>query len=398
MSAIIIHNPDNVPGSVTTGYQLQNTVLFAAMTGLVNVTVDTVSRRIRQGSIFELNGHIVRVTSDTDIGGCIVGGRNYIYAIPADDGRVNFWLSGDPPTWSVNKGAWYRGETNERALVECCANENNEIGVAFVMRNDLDTVVPANEGGTPVGSWNVRTHTSVHLERGWHRYVVRSGMGRGNGKQNDGDTILSVLNVGSSTLTFRGGAAGGGGVANISNEITGVFFHQGGALIVHVGGNGFHGGNGTTGGNTTSGSGARTGGQSGQGGGSGGGEESYIISGANKFSTERVRPGNNAIIERVIFDGSDIINDTNRYPFGVGVVGVGGAGSASSAADNEPGTVGGLNDAGWGGFGNGGRAGSRDSRTSGTRGGGGIGGGGGAPGWIRDIGDPAAGFVQIWRL
>jgi len=361
MAAIIIQNPDNVPGEVTTGYQLQNTVLFAAMTGLVNVALDGLNRKIKQGSIFELNGNIVRVTADVGVSGNLTvsssTGLCYIYAVPTNDGKVDFTFSSIVPTWNANKGGWYRGTTNERALINLITNGSIVSGV-YIMSSEIDMVVPPNSGGTLVGTWNTRTHTVAHLQRGWHRFVIRSGLGRGN----------------SAAPPSRAG-----GVPSIYNELTGVFFHQGGGLIIHVGGNGFNGGNGGS-----------LNGLDAGGGGSGAGEESYIISGSNTYSTEKVRPGNNGVIEKLqmedIYLGvTKIIR--NRYPMGDGI-NAGGENVRISGAMAQLSTI---NDAGWGGFGLGNSA-NVPANT------GASGGGGGAPGWIRNFGDTAAGYVQIWRL
>ena len=357
MSALIIQNPDNVPGAVTTGYQLQNTVLFAAMTGFVNTAIDRINRRIRQGSVFELDGNIVRVTADVGIGGTLFPNNiNFVYAIPAGDGIVNFQFSMTPPTWNANKGGWYRGSTNERALMTAVTDSANLITGAMTMSNELDTIVPPNSGGVSVGTWNTRTRASIQLNRGWHRFVITSGLGGGTGGSNSGNT------------------GGGGSVPSISNSINGVFFHQGGVLIVHVGGNGFLGANGV---------GFSGGGAGGTGGGSGAGEESFIISGGMKFSTERVQPGNGgsrggigsipggiSTIERISFPNN---MNASRYPLG-------------DATERILESTAPQNDAGWGGFG---IVGGMEGTS---------GGGGGAPGWIRPLGDTSAGFVQIWRL
>jgi len=415
MSAIIIPNPDNVPSAVTTGYQLQNTVLFAAMTGLINISVDTVNKGIRQGSIFELNGNIVRVTTDVGISGSLLSdNKNFVYAIPTDDGKVNFSFSTTAPIWNANKGGWYLGATNQRALIECWTEGNNQlIGTMGIMSNVMDIVVPPNSGGTLVGTWKNRTHTSTHLERGWHRFVISSGLGAGDGKKpNEG--LTSALG---DTLRILGGAYSGGGVASVYNEITGVFFHQGGSLIIHVGGNGYSGGNSEQGGasrySLNNSEVIVTSGQSGWGGGSGAGEESYIISGGNKYATEKVRPGNKAIIEKIL-DNTDNLSDRVRYPFGNGRFWVGakggihlGLGSEHSIGVQIPGELAYMNDSGWGGFGDGGKSGCtniwgldvlRINPSHLYIGKGGDGGGGGAPGWIRALGDKASGYIQIWRL
>jgi len=425
MATTIIRNPDNVPGAVTTGYQAQNTVLFASMTGMVNVAINREERTISRGSVFELNGNIVRVTETEGIDGSLMHEAiNYVYAIP-DGENVGFHFSAVPPGWSVTKGGWYRDDTNERALITAITDSDGNIVGTNVLTNELDVIVPPNAGGVPVLERNVRTHESVHLDRGWHRYEIVSG-GTGNGEGGRGGT-----------RTFgEGGEGGGGGVAATHNIIEGVFFHNGGGLIVHVGGSGANGFNGV---DAANGSNASSGG--GGGGGAGAGEESYIVSGSQKFSTDRIGPGGGGGGGGGASGAADPVNDgengsegktgtfvpgggggegvaathtggaggrgagsileklfnafnDNRYVFfneseGVG----GGAGGANTTGAGQSGEDGVRNDAGFGGAGGGGGSGA------GTGGAGARGGhGGAAPGWMRPFGSLAAGYVQIWRL
>jgi len=384
MATTIIRNPDNVPGAVTTGYQAQNTVLFASMTGYNNVAINREARTMAQGSVFELNGNIARVTETEDITGSLMAEAiNYVYAIP-DGESVSFHFSAVPPAWSATKGGWYRADTNERALITAITDSDGNIVGTNVLLNELDIIVPPNAGGVEVVSINVRAHESVHLDRGWHRYDIRSG-GFGNG----GD----------------GGTQGNGGAAAENRiNIAGVFFHNGGGLIVHVGGDGFPGQDGTVG---QSGGNAATVGGGGGGGGTGAGEESYIISGSSKFSTGRTNPGTGgqggdgggAGIWRGGAGGRGIlginenvvISEINWASNLGGVRGTGGVGVSSGNGGNG---TDGVSPAGMG-FGGTGGGGGGSSISGGNGGDGGL---GGAPGWFRPIGDTAAGSVTIWRL
>jgi len=348
--ATLIQNPDNVPGAVTTGYQLQNTVLFASMTGHNQVSLDADAGAVKQGSVFELNGSIARVHETEGIKGSITASEiNYVYAVP-DGNLVVFHFSTVAPRWSAPKGGWYREGSGERALLTVITDSSGNIAGTNLLTNAFDTLVPPNAGGVSAGEWNVRTHAAIHLNRGWYRYEITSGSGAGNGTNAGG-----------------GGSVGAGGSPSVSNVINGVFFHNGGGLIVHVGGDGFSGGNGTS----------ASVGNNGGGGGSGAGEESYILSGSQKFSTENIRPGHGGA------------GTASRG--GVGLLGDMVAGNPALSPGN--GINGGASSIGGGGSaggfgGEGGGAGSQNAN----------GGSGGAPGWMRPLGDSDAGRVAIWRL
>ena len=233
---------------------------------------------------------------------------------------------------------------------------------------NVNSVVPANSGGTLVFNKAIRTHETYHGQSGWFRYELQSGLGNG-----DGGT--------------------GGGVPAVSNSITGVFYHNGGNIIIHIGGNGFNGGN-------------RSASYAGSGG-SGAGEETYIISGQQKFFTERVKPGNgsngNGNFSHggfgILSETADkyTLNVTSPYPtldvnYCIGNGTAGGSGDTSVAG--QPG-------GGWGnnvkgktlgfGWGGGGGGGTNSSSTYG-------GGGGGSPGWTRLLGDTAAGYCRLFYI
>ena len=402
MATTFIRNPDNVPGAVTTGYQAQNTVLFASMTGHNNVAINKEARTMAQGSVFEIDGNIARVTKTEGITGSLMAGAiNYVYAIPDGD-NVSFHFSTVPPAWNATKGGWYRGDTNERALITAITDSDGNIVGTNILTNELDIIVPPNAGGVSVYNVsNTKTHTSIHLDRGWHRYDIRSGGFGHGGNGGDGSNAANA--------SVPGGTSGSRGTSTANRiNITGVFFHNGGSLIVHIGGNGFTGQPGESGaaGGLFIGS---SGG--GGGGGSGAGEESYILSGSSKFSTGRTTPGTgggggvggggtgglsgtggSGGLGTIGINDSIMVSEVNWVTNLGGVPGTGGAGSASGGVNGSNG----VSPAGMGFGGVGGGGGS----SIGTGGGndGGNGGMGGAPGWLRAIGSNNAGSVQIWRL
>jgi len=217
----ILQRPDQAPGSSTTGYMLQNTNMCMGDTGMINVTLDKANGKLVQGSVFELNGHLARVVEDTMVGGVIPReGRTYIYAVPDVNNTVGLVYNATAPEWNPTKGGWYGVNTNNRALMVVFSS-NQQAVLAHTLINELDVAtVPPNAGGVLVEAFNVRTHTSVHLDVGWYRYAMASGA-TGNGQGGFGGGT-----VGGGAIS-PGGAGGGGGVANIRNTIGGVFFHEG---------------------------------------------------------------------------------------------------------------------------------------------------------------------------
>jgi hypothetical protein len=115
-------NPDNVPGAVSTGYQRQNTNMFAIQTGLDKTCLYTDDKNkvlLKTGSIIEYNGELFKSTSDIDltdkINNVFSGSSNYCF----------FTFDGQEVTTATNKGtlslpkyARYLG--NKRLLNYAC--------------------------------------------------------------------------------------------------------------------------------------------------------------------------------------------------------------------------------------------------------------------------------------
>jgi hypothetical protein len=223
MSATILHNPDNVPGAVTSGYQRQNTVLFASMTGFSNLNLDR--NLITAGSVFEINGAIFRCLNDETINNLESISHStifYIYAEPINANELMFYARNTNPDWNVLKGGYYIN--NNRALIKAIKNQNGDVEAVKMnsILTNVNSVVPPNSGGNEVITRTVKTHESYHGEAGWYRFDIKSGLGGGNG----GSHVS-----GSNAVTA-------GGVPSNFNSFTGVFYHSGGAMIIHVGGNG----------------------------------------------------------------------------------------------------------------------------------------------------------------
>jgi hypothetical protein len=388
--ASVILNPTNIPEAVSTGYQRQNILIFASMVGFCNINMST-SGVISAGSIVEINGTLVRSYANESVLGINSIASNsifFIYAVPISNTEIQYQASATIPTWHTEKCGYYTNDNN-RAVIRASKDSAGNVYGVTKMSDILYSDIPPNSGGSLVFTGNSRAHVRFEFNAGWYRYEIASGLGSGNG--GNGAT-------GSSSAA----AGGGGGVSWASYTRSAVFWHLGGEIIIHVGGNGYNGANGN---NAVSDAGA------GGGSGSGAGEETYIKVGAAIFSTGEVKSGRGG-------NGGASRNNTRAGGHGnyFGLSGESGqshsvtyTGSDSSytvTAAGGPGGVGFPNpDYGFGGGGGGGAGYVQDSTSTGTRPGAdgasistnpnGI---FSSPGWLREYGDSAAGYCNIYAL
>jgi hypothetical protein len=275
--AVILKNPDDVPREVTSGYQQQNKVLYASMMGYINVNLK--DNTISAGSIFEINGVLFRCLQDEYINGLTgisLSTFFYIYAVPTDESNVEFTAKTIKPEWNNLKGGYYETNTSNRAIIKAIKYDGNNIGAIKMnsILTDVNSVMPANTGGTSIFNKAIKTHEGIHGLPGWYRFEIKSGLGGNNGSNG-------------LTSNSNNPVAPAGGVPSKYVEFSGVFYHNGGIILAHVGGNGYAGNSGnryfTNSDNTfTAFSGA---------GGGGEGEETYIISGSQKYTTGNVPYG-----------------------------------------------------------------------------------------------------------
>jgi len=248
-------NPDNVPGAVTTGYQRQNTNIFAIQTGL-----DTSEPRddgngfvhIPRGGIIEVNGVMFKITGDITLQKDEPDTMYWLAVNDNGDGTATIELSPKAGMWDSTKQGFYNLQ-NQRIL------NWNSFGT-FDENYIIDNELPLVFSQTVKGEWN------ISLQSGWYIIDLMSGLGGGRG--GDGSAGPNV-----------GGGAGGGGIPYLSNRIFRMFHYNihedrnkgiyNRLFHVMVGGNG---GNGINGSNGNQGSLGPGGG--GGGGGSGSGEES----------------------------------------------------------------------------------------------------------------------------
>jgi hypothetical protein len=369
--AIIIENPTNVPEAVSTGYQRQNTLIFAGMVGYCNINMSNIGV-ISGGSVVEINGVLVKSYNDENVSGINLIPNNtmfFIYLVPINETEFEYRASVDIPIWINEKGGYYYD--GGRAVIRTSKNSNGSIGEITKMTDVLYAATMPNEGGTLIYSKNVRSLEHLYLTAGWYRYEMASGLGGGNGGAGQTRT------------------GGSGGVPNKNITKSSVFWCPGCSVEIRVGGNGY---NGTKGDDTNSSSSFNSGGGGG-GGGSGAGEESYISFLSTKFTTENTDSGRGG-------------NGGIGYQDAAGGVGSSFGGTGTKGEGQYVGT-------GGQGFG-------PDSFTPGYEGYGGSGGGGGSgrynedtggagasvnnwqrygfPGWMRELGDSAAGYCRIYSL
>lgn len=220
--AIIMQNPDNIPSAVSTGYQLQNELLYAGNTGLCNVHFSDDYTKIISGSVFELNGKLIKCTADETIAGIgSIASNSYffIYAIMGTT-TVSFQANTTAPTWNTGKCGFYNG--NNRALVKVA-----KITDKFFKQVDFQTKVtnsylikPAiTNTETCIFEKNVAGMWNLELPTGWY-YVTLHGAGGGDIETNN--YVVGDLN--------------GGNGGSISKQIFFVTYKMNANIIVGTGG------------------------------------------------------------------------------------------------------------------------------------------------------------------
>jgi hypothetical protein len=250
-------NPTNVPEAVKTGYQRQNTNMFAIQTGL-DTTEPTdngdLTITIPGGGLVEVNGVLFKVTNTVTLTkptniACWVAVKDN------GDGAASFSLVEKPGFWDPAKKGCYRSD-GSRTL--------NFVSMGAVHYAGLQQVF----------STNVKGRSSKYLERGWYLSDLQSGLGNSPGQNGVSATSSSV------------GTGGNGGVAVYSSFQRIIFFSEGKEIVIIVGGSGGNGGKGANG--TFAGGDISNGGGGAGGGGSGSGEATEIV-GIDK--TGRTKPG-----------------------------------------------------------------------------------------------------------
>jgi hypothetical protein len=347
----LLPNPDNVPGAVSTGYQRQNTNMFAIQTGLNTLRpIDNVSTvTIETGGLIEVNGSIFKMITPLTL-----TKPSYVFYIAISDngdGTASLSISSTQGTWSQAKQGYYLSN-GSRTINNYLYNTNSGTG-------------------TIVYSKTTKGSSIISIAEGKYRGVLVSGKGGNN-------------------VSTR--------IANVSDTVECIFYHDGKRqLQIIVGGDGYDGGNGA------GGCGA---------GGCGAGEASEIVgiaktkqitagkSGSGQSGGFAGRGGQNpGFYKGYSYDGNGgdsgfgggsngedgTIIDENEFPGGGGG-GSGGLGGRTSFSTFE------FSPGGDSAYGSNGGNGVKVNRS------GASGAAGGAPGWQRPDEDSNCGSVKIYRL
>jgi hypothetical protein len=357
-------NPDNVPSAVTTGYQRQNTNMFAIQTGLdTTEPYDNGSGTITipAGGIIEANGVMFKIASNITVAKTVSTRAYWVEIIDNGNGTASVGLVERPGVWNPAKQGCYR--TNNRRTLN------------WVSLGDISSP-PAS--GQEYSSPATKGDYRVNVSTGWKYATLASGNGAASPTNNGGDGS----DGGGSGSNNIGGAGGGGGTSTTPKTITTVFFNNNrNPIRIHIGAHGTKGGKGGKGGDGATGGGAGGGG----GGGAGAGEATRI--------------------EGIISTGDSYKGFPGRGGKGYSTNnGIGGNGGMAGQSGNNGMTGGGSSTSGNFG-GTGGRGGDRESdgengiggTGNATNGGGGGGGGGGMDGTAMPNGS-GGGYCRIYRI
>jgi hypothetical protein len=186
-------NPTNVPEEVSSGYQRQNTNMFAIQTGLdTTAPYDNGSGviTIPAGGVVEVNGVLFKLTANVTLNKSNQNTCYWIAITGNGNGTASASLVTRPGAWRHDKLGCYRTD-GKRTL--------NWIS--------LGTLASLTE--STVFSQNVKGRWEIQLPKGWYYIYLASGKGGGNGGNASG------IN------------AGAGGVASLSKTLQFPFFHDG---------------------------------------------------------------------------------------------------------------------------------------------------------------------------
>jgi hypothetical protein len=242
----LLPNPDNVPGAVSTGYQRQNTNIFAIQTGLDTTTVtdNGSSVSIAAGGVVEVNGALFKVISSVTLSKPSSSYSYWVAVTDNGDGTANFSLVNKPGTWVPDKNGYY--SNSSRIL------------------NNYNTIGNPSSTGTLTYSATTKGVYNITLKKGRYYFDLRSGLGGGNGGKGQDGASLSSQTIG-----------GAGGIPSAYKSATAIkYFEMDTPIVIKVGGNGYPGG---AGGNCNNSESIMIVNGAGGGGGGGGGEATEVV-------------------------------------------------------------------------------------------------------------------------
>jgi len=379
-----LHNPDNLPKEVTTGYQRQNTNIFTIQTGIDTTEPyddGTGTIIIPAGGIIECNGVMFKIVSEVVLIKPDINTAYWIEVIDNNDDTASFNLVTRPGLWNSEK--------------QGCYTINNNRTLNFVSLGEISDSL-----GLTYWTQNIRGKWKIQLNTGWYYIDLKSGAGGGDGENGINQTD-----------------GGNGGIANVTYTNNAILFSNNSLHNIFVGGNGTNGSDGSDGSDGTYGSGGTYGGGNGGAGGKGGGGGSSAGE-ATSFDdlTTGIVPAGKGGSGAKGNNGTVGYNNTNGGEGGEGGTGgticndgrVGINGKFGGYANGSPGSGGlsntvfgiggGYLSGGGGGTGGGGGGGGGIGASGSSAGNGGAGGEGGNGGIANFIDGMTGGYCNIYLL
>jgi hypothetical protein len=348
-------NPDDVPGAVISGYQRQNTNMFAIQTGLDTTEpyddgAGTIS--VPMGGVIEVSGVMFKLSADITLSKPNSNTAYWVAIADNDDGTANAVLVTRPGAWDPARQGCYRSDGSRTLTWVSLGTPDGSLSTAVFSK-------------TTKGAF-----TTILQKKGWYYAELRSGSGAGKGGNASGAT------------PGGGGIPGNVSGTNYKTERKVFFLEKSNKTITgKVGGNGFNVGTGGPGSSSTIGAGG--------GGGSGPGEETVIHYPDMRTGEVPGGDGGNASGTGNSQGGGGGGYNAGGSPTGQNVTGGPGTdmygGNGGNSVLGSPGGIAGRSGPG-----------SNGNPYSGSSGGGG--GGMGAHGRYRPDGDPAAGYCNIYKL
>jgi hypothetical protein len=208
----ILLNPDNIPGAVLSGYQRQNTNIFAIQTGL-----DTTSPydngdgtiTIPEGGIIEYNGSLFKIIQNVLLTKSISSGQYFIGIEDNDDGTGNFILFDTPGSFNPAKNAYYN---NDKRILNWVSNGRPTVAVPSLSDNSV------------VASLSGYQTQYYSAKKGWYRGILKAaGGGTGNngyiGGEGGSIDIFFFLDK-STSIKLMSSSAGGPGISSTTGSYT----------------------------------------------------------------------------------------------------------------------------------------------------------------------------------
>lgn len=212
----ILPNPDNVPGAVTSGYQRQNTNMYAIQTGL-----DTTEPydngegaiTIPRGGVVELNGVMYKIADEVTLQKPNAAIAYWIAMETNDVGAATARLVTRPGKWFPAKQGCYDNE-GRRTLNWV------SLGVPSSLNDSVEGVL--------IREKNVTRNADIILKKGW--YFINMGSGAGNGAGSRG----ANADTGEALIVNEGRA-----IQKVNKNK--ILFLENGNYKYSVGGDGFDG-------------------------------------------------------------------------------------------------------------------------------------------------------------